>query len=77
EGANEKPLTLRTIVGVILTAAGLFLTWTAATGKVTFSQPGIMLGVGAAALLFGIIALLPILARPIAWLLAWPLRIFR
>lgn len=77
QGANEKPLTVRNIIGGVLVAAGLFLTFAVATKTVRFSSPGLLLGIGAAALLFGLIALLPTLAKPIAWLLAWPLRIFR
>nr|WP_318268933.1 FtsX-like permease family protein [Actinomyces bovis] len=75
-GSREKSLVLRSILGLLFTAAGLAGVLTA--WKVTgLGHRGLVLGVGAGVLLLGLLVSSPILSRPVTSLLGLPLRLLR
>lgn len=75
-GAKDKPLVLRTVIGLLLTTAGLagvLAAWHA-TG---LANRGAVLGAGAGALLLGVLVVSPVLSRPVVTALGLPLRVLR
>ncbi|QOX81724.1 ABC transporter permease [Nanchangia anserum] len=72
--AHEKPLRLRALLGGAITLAGIG----AIVAVVASDTPsGAMLGCGVAALVVGALMIAPVLAGPVMWLLAIPLRLAR
>ncbi|MDO4665483.1 MAG: FtsX-like permease family protein [Actinomycetaceae bacterium] len=74
-GAGEKPLYLRGVLGVII-AIGAVACLVSALQYEGGAQNA-LLGVGSACAVIATLVLLPILALALAWVLQWPLRIFR
>lgn len=75
-GSREKPLTLRGVLGALLTAAGaagVIAAWTAGG----MPHRSAVLGAGAGALIVGLLVVSPVLARPVVTVLGLPLRLVR
>lgn len=75
-GAREKPLVVRTVLGLVLVAgglAGVLSAW----HKADLPQRGAVLGLGAGLLVLGLLVVSPALARPLVSLLGAPLRLLR
>lgn len=75
-GARDKSLVARTIIGGLLTAAGLAAVAAAWAGE-DLEQRNLILGVGAGAVLLGLLVISPILARPVVGLIGLPFRLLR
>ncbi|MDO4243575.1 MAG: ABC transporter permease [Actinomyces sp.] len=75
-GAREKPLVVRTVLGGTTMALGT-ATVLAAWIADGMSQRPLVLGLGAAALIIGLLIVSPILARPIVSLIGMPFRLLR
>ncbi|MCR2051556.1 ABC transporter permease [Actinomyces bowdenii] len=75
-GAREKSLVGRTIIGSLLLAAGIAAT-AAAWINADLDQRRLVLGMGAGAIIIGLLVVSPILARPVVGLIGLPLRALR
>ncbi|CAM3057417.1 ABC transporter permease [Actinomyces slackii] len=75
-GAREKSLVLRTVLGGLLLAAGIAGV-AAAWVNEGIDQRRLILGLGAAGVILGLLVLSPVLARPIVSLIGLPLRLIR
>ena len=75
-GAREKSLVVRTIIGGLLLAAGAGAVAAAWAGP-ELDQRRLILGVGAAGVLLGLLIISPLLARPVVGLIGLPLRLLR
>ncbi|MDR1824373.1 MAG: FtsX-like permease family protein [Bifidobacteriaceae bacterium] len=75
EGANTKSLRLRTLIGLVVLAAGVGL---AVAGCWDTKHPhALWVGCGAAAIVLGALIVAPALVSGAAWLLSWPFRVLR
>ncbi|WP_196717265.1 ABC transporter permease [Actinomyces trachealis] len=75
-GAREQSLVLRTVLGLLLTAAGLAGV-IAAWKLEDLDRRGPVLGAGAGLLLLGLLVSSPALSRPVVTVLGLPLRLLR
>ena len=75
-GAREKSLVARTIIGSLILSAGIAA---AATAWIQddLDQRRVVLGVGAGAIIVGLLIVSPVLARPVVGLIGLPLRLLR
>lgn len=71
-GATEKPLKIRTIIGLLTVAAGA-AAFTAGAMR-TVAEAGWALGLGALFVVVGLIIVSPALVRPTVTVLGWPIR---
>lgn len=71
-GATEKPLKIRTIIGLFTIAVGIA---SYAAGSIrALDSAGTALGIGAFLIIAGLIILAPALVRPAVAVLGWPMR---
>lgn len=75
-GAREKSLVVRTVLGGLLLAAGVAVV-AAAWLSEGIPQRKLVLGVGAGGVVLGLLAVSPVLARPMVGVLGLPLRLLR
>ena len=73
---DKQILVARTIIGGLLMAAGLAAVAAAWAGE-DLEQRNLILGVGAGAVLLGLLVISPILARPVVGLIGLPFRLLR
>ncbi|RRD30890.1 ABC transporter permease [Actinomyces bowdenii] len=75
-GAREKPLVVRTVIGALVLAGGAAAVAAAWAGE-ELDQRRLVLGLGAAGILLGLLVVSPVLARPVVGVIGLPFRLLR